>query len=95
MIKVTHYLPGWDETKVRVVDVVYNQGDPVKLTVMSEDADLYDDTVDIETHLSYVTNIPPFPWRPPIYADNAAALAAGLIAGNRYVTPTGVMMIVY
>lgn len=31
----------------------------------------------------------------PIYADNAAALAGGLIAGQMYRTPGGVLMIVY
>ncbi len=31
----------------------------------------------------------------PVYADNAAALAGGLQAGQTYRTPNGVLMIVY
>ena len=31
----------------------------------------------------------------PVYADNAAALAGGLVAGEPYRTSTGVMMITY
>jgi hypothetical protein len=31
----------------------------------------------------------------PVYTDNAAALAGGLIAGDLYKTSTGTLMIVY
>jgi hypothetical protein len=31
----------------------------------------------------------------PVYSDNAAALAGGLVAGEMYRTPAGVLMIAY
>jgi hypothetical protein len=31
----------------------------------------------------------------PVFADNAAALAGGLVAGEEYRTTTGVRMVVY
>ena len=98
MITITHYLPGWDQAILRVIDVAYSQGDFVKLTVIAEDLDLYDDVVDVSTHYAYITNLPGIPvttYSLPIYADNAAAIAGGLQPGDLYRTPTGTVMVVY
>jgi len=72
MIKVSHYLPGWTEAILRVVDVTYNKNDSVKLTVVAEDPDLYDDTVNIDTHNAYTTNL-------PVPMDNASVGTSSIV----------------
>ena len=58
MIQVTHTLPGWTNRVVRVLDVSIQQSGLVVLTVVEEDAALYNATLDLSAHTYFNTTLP-------------------------------------
>jgi len=58
MIKITHALPGWADRVVRVIEIGLSQGGVVGMTVIDEDAQLYDDTLNLSPHTYFNTNFP-------------------------------------
>ncbi len=58
MIQVTHTLPGWNEEIVRVTDVDFPPDGLVTLTVMEENALLYDDVVNMGAENYFSSTLP-------------------------------------
>jgi len=58
MIQVTHSLPGWSAEVVRVTDVSFPQDGIVSLTVVEENALLYDDVVNMGAESYFSSTIP-------------------------------------
>ncbi|MEE9356480.1 MAG: phage tail protein [Methylococcaceae bacterium] len=57
IIQVNHTLPGWDDHICRVINPRANPDGTVTLTVLDEDEDLYDDTVNVSSHTPPTTTL--------------------------------------